>query len=535
MKRLLLIGSVLRSNLLRRILFGFGLVALILGVGLVVTERQFIEVNARFHIFVERDVRLVDDVESLMRLVTVLQSSKRGYVLTGDQEFLQRFDAARAAMRATELRVRTDTAGRSDATQQIDTCVALVDQYVTDSRADIALRQRADRGEVAIAEVVESARRTGATHAIQEAETILAAVHDNELRLFDAQRRRLEAASTRSRRIAVACMVLGLVVALLYGALLAGDIGAALASVRRSIEATARFEPREAPLQRDDEIGTLSRTFHEMTAQLTRFEAELREQVRAQQSTLEELREANEKLARAMRVKSDFLAAMSHELRTPLNAVIGLSALLLDSPTEQLSPRARQALQTMRGSGEHLLTLLNDILDLAKVDAGKMTFHDEPFDPVPLARGCVATVLPLLGERPIDVDFEARGNTGAALGDPQRVRQVLLNLLSNAVKFTDRGGVRVTIERVGERIALRVQDTGIGIAPEHLPALFEEFQQVAMGDTRPYGGTGLGLALSRRMARAMRGDISVESAQGAGSTFTLWLRAVAAPKETLIA
>ena len=263
-----------------------------------------------------------------------------------------------------------------------------------------------------------------------------------------------------------------------------------------------------------------------MTGRIAGFEAELRERVDAQQRTLGELRRSNDALAHAMRVKSDFLATMSHELRTPLNAVIGLSALLLDSPAEQLSPRARQALETMRASGNHLLTLLNDILDLAKIDAGKLTFREEPIEPLPLARGCLATVIPLIGEKMIEVTLEADADVGLLRGDPVRVRQVLLNLLSNAVKYTDRGAVRVRVARDDDRVAFHVTDTGIGIETEQHAVLFEEFRQIATGDARPYGGTGLGLALSRRMARAMSGDIEVESHPGRGSTFTLYLPAL---------
>ena len=188
-------------------------------------------------------------------------------------------------------------------------------------------------------------------------------------------------------------MVFALLVAVLYGAGVSRDIGGALAELQHSIEAMGRREPVGPPLPRDDELGQVSRSFREMATQLARYETELRERVRAQEETLHELRDANDALGRAMQVKSDFLATMSHELRTPLNAVIGLSDLLLGSTHEQLSPRARQSLETMRGSGSHLLALLDDILDLAKIDAGKMTYHPQEFDLGPVVRACVATVL----------------------------------------------------------------------------------------------------------------------------------------------
>ena len=155
------------------------------------------------------------------------------------------------------------------------------------------------------------------------------------------------------------------------------------------------------------------------------------------------------------------------------------------------------------------------------------SFREERIDPTPLARACLATVIPLVGEKPIEVRFVPPATTGLMCGDPVRVRQILLNLLSNAVKFTDRGSVTLELVWGDDCVNFRVSDTGIGIDPEQFDVLFEEFRQVASGDDRRYGGTGLGLALSRRMARAMGGDIAVTSCVGQQSIFTLTMPAVA--------
>ena len=515
-----------RSRILRRILFGFAIVAGILGVGLVVVNRQMEAITSRFHAILTDDLAVVDDIEGLLRLASALQNNKRGYILTGEADFLTRYETSRTALSLRLARARAGTAHRPGIARRLERVSELVAQYVDDSGANIVLLQRAARGEVPMEVALSAARQTASLHTIDEAIGLLDATHDDLYRAFEQQRRDAEAAAARSRSLALASMVVALVAAIVYGVRVASDIGGALASVRRSIEATGRREPTRPLRSRDDEIGDLSRAFETMTARIDGYEAELRERVDAQQRTLGELRRANDALARAMRVKSDFLATMSHELRTPLNAVIGLSALLLDSPAEQLSPRARQALETMRASGNHLLTLLNDILDLAKIDAGKLTFREEPVEPLPLARACLATAIPLIGEKPVEVALEVDPDVGLLRGDPVRVRQVLLNLLSNAVKYTDRGAVSLRVARDGERVAFHVTDTGIGIDTAHLAALFEEFRQIATGDARPYGGTGLGLALSRRMARAMGGDIEVESRAGHGSTFTLYLPAL---------
>ena len=515
-----------RSRILRTILFGFAMVAGILGVGLVVIDRQMESVNDRFRAILTHDVAVVADVEALMRLTSALQNNKRGYILTGETDFLTRYDTSRAALSIRLSQARAGTAGRPVIGRRLERVSELIAQYVDDSSGNIVLLQRATRGELPMEEALASARQTAALRTVDEAVVVLDEIHGDLYRTFEEQRRSADEAAGRARLIAVACMVAALLASIVYGARVAADIGGALASVRRSIEATGRREPTRPLRSRDDEIGDLYRAFETMTDRIAGFETELRDRVDAQQRTLGELRRSNDALAHAMRVKSDFLATMSHELRTPLNAVIGLSALLLDSPAEQLSPRARQALETMRASGNHLLTLLNDILDLAKIDAGKLTFREEPIEPLPLARGCLATVIPLIGEKMIEVTLEADADVGLLRGDPVRVRQVLLNLLSNAVKYTDRGAVRVRVARDDDRVAFHVTDTGIGIETEQHAVLFEEFRQIATGDARPYGGTGLGLALSRRMARAMSGDIEVESHPGRGSTFTLYLPAL---------
>ncbi len=514
--------TVLRSKILRRILSGFVMVAAILSLGLVVTNAEFESLNQRFKSLLELDVALVDDTERLQRLVSTLQSNKRGFMLTGDQDFLARYRNAARAIEVHSARVMRVTATRPEERRLMLTFRGAVERYFAYSAEDIAVRESVDRGERDIAEMAGMMATRRGSQVIGVGERALDSLHDAEMRLVEEQRHRVIDASVGSRRIAVASMVLGLLVAVIYGIRVSRDIGGALTDLQLAIGAMARREELQAPLYRDDEIGEVSRSFHAMGLQLQQYAAELGERVREQQRTLDELREANDALARAMRVKSDFLATMSHELRTPLNAVIGLSDLLLGSPSEQLSQRARDALMTMRGSGSHLLALLDDILDLAKIDAGKMSYQLETFAPGPLVRACVATAMALLGDKPVDVTCVV-ADASRVHADPQRVRQVLLNLLSNAVKFTDKGEVRVRVERDGDSLVVRIADTGMGISHRDQSALFEDFHQVRSGDARPFGGTGLGLALSRRMARAMGGDVTVESEPRRGSTFSLHL------------
>jgi signal transduction histidine kinase/CHASE3 domain sensor protein len=239
------------------------------------------------------------------------------------------------------------------------------------------------------------------------------------------------------------------------------------------------------------------------------------------------LTEQGERLTRANRVKTEFLASMSHELRTPLSAILGFADLLVTSPKEQLSPRARESLERIKRNGEHLLELINDVLDLAKAETGRVEVRMAAVDVAQLSRACVAEVDSLRGGKELRLAVDAEGEI-VTMTDAQRVRQILLNLLSNAIKFTDRGEVVLRVRVTATEIHVSVEDTGIGIPAGAMKELFQDFHQLDMGDGRRYEGTGVGLALSRRLARALGGEIEVRPHEGGGSVFTLVLPKVAA-------
>ncbi len=238
------------------------------------------------------------------------------------------------------------------------------------------------------------------------------------------------------------------------------------------------------------------------------------------------LTEQGERLTRANRVKTEFLASMSHELRTPLSAILGFADLLVSSPKEQLSPRARESLERIKRNGEHLLELINDVLDLAKAETGRVEVRMAAVDVAQLSRACVAEVDSLRSGKELRLAVDAEGEA-VTMTDAQRVRQILLNLLSNAIKFTDRGEVVLHVRITATEIHVSVEDTGIGIPAGAMKELFQDFHQLDMGDGRRYEGTGVGLALSRRLARALGGEIEVRAREGGGSIFTLVLPKVA--------
>jgi signal transduction histidine kinase/CheY-like chemotaxis protein len=216
--------------------------------------------------------------------------------------------------------------------------------------------------------------------------------------------------------------------------------------------------------------------------------------------------------------KSTFLATISHEIRTPLNGVLGMAqAILMD----ELSPAQRKRVEVVRGSGETLLSLLNDVLDLSKIEAGKLTLESIEFDLQKLVDSVVRHAEASATNRGLTLTGDAGAADGVYLGDPKRIRQILNNLVSNAIKFTETGGVSVTATyEAGQGIRIAVRDTGIGIPADKIGALFEKFRQVDETTTRRFGGTGLGLSICRELSEAMGGDVTIDSVEGEGTTFT---------------
>jgi signal transduction histidine kinase len=223
---------------------------------------------------------------------------------------------------------------------------------------------------------------------------------------------------------------------------------------------------------------------------------------------------------------------MSHELRTPLNAVIGLTEMMVSNAARFGTEKAQEPLARVHRAGNHLLGLINQVLDLSKIEAGKLELNPESVNLAPLIDEVAGTARQLAEQNHNRLVVETEENLGTLTADPMRLRQILLNLLSNACKFTRAGEVTLRVRRVIDgrpRIEFAVADTGIGMTPEQQSRLFEEFTQADASTAQRYGGTGLGLAITRKLARMMDGDVTVASAPGKGSVFTVLLPWVAAP------
>ncbi len=257
-------------------------------------------------------------------------------------------------------------------------------------------------------------------------------------------------------------------------------------------------------------------------AALERARLDLEERVRQRTAELVEAKEAAES---ADRLKSAFLATMSHELRTPLNSIIGFSGIMLQGLAGPLNGEQRKQLGIVQNSARHLLALINDVLDISKIEAGQLEITCGPFSLPQTIQKAVATVLPLAQTKGISVRTAISPEVDRIYGDQRRTEQILLNLLGNAVKFTDRGEVVVRCWRENDWLVTSIRDTGIGIDPQQLQSIFEPFRQVDSGLTRKREGTGLGLSICKRLVERLGGAIFVESVPGQGSTFTVQLPA----------
>jgi signal transduction histidine kinase len=282
----------------------------------------------------------------------------------------------------------------------------------------------------------------------------------------------------------------------------------------------------------DEDVKLLSALATQATISINN--AKLYQQVRQHAEQLEtkigertqELRLLNQQLEQASRHKSEFLANMSHELRTPMNAIIGFTKLVMRRSKEQLPQKQYENLQKSLSSAEHLLTLINQILDLSKIEAGRLEIYPALFRLETVIEECIRTVEPMIKSEYVELLSNVAGDLPELYSDRDKLKQIVLNLLSNAIKFTERGQICLVAKGNKDWIAIDVSDTGSGIPREKFNFIFEEFRQADGGATRQHGGTGLGLSISRHLARLIGGDIFVDSIVGQGSTFTIRFPAI---------
>ena len=424
-------------------------------------------------------------------------------------EFIHSKPARLAATEATlQALLRDYEMNLESYTQQLDSIISQVEEQ-SESSELIAVQQQ-------LLQLTRSQTAIRLEQLNQTLRNILQSAQTQE-----AQRaKNLEFSKGIERTITIASMLLSVAIAVVVAWRTSRAIAEPVVVVTQVAEQVAlksNFNLR-APVTTEDEIGLLAKSLNRLIE-------------RVSQRT-KELEKAKELAEAASKAKSQFLANVSHELRTPLNAIIGLSQLLQEDAADLgVTGDFVVDLETINTAGKHLLELINDILDLSKIEAGKMTLYPETFEVVSLINNLVLTIKPTVEKNGSILEIDCDGELGTMYADQTRVRQVLLNLLSNAAKFTTNGKVMLKIRRqkdfIGgvpnEIITFIVKDSGIGMSEPQLKQLFKPFTQGDASTTKKYGGTGLGLAITRHFCQMMGGQIHVQSEWGVGSTFTIEL------------
>ena len=331
----------------------------------------------------------------------------------------------------------------------------------------------------------------------------------------------IDAANRTSLRVLAVFAGVAIVVALLAGFVISWSfiLPVRAAHTFLSEVAAGRFGGTIVVPNRDD-FGALAERMNGMSRELRRLDDE-------QRDAAEALKRLNERLAQASRAKSEFLANMSHELRTPLNAILGFTELMIDELYGQVSPTLREPLTDIQTNGRHLLRLINDVLDLSKIEAGHLELGIGEYSPIEILDTVHASLRSLAVDKGLAFTATAPPDLPTARGDGRRLTQCLMNLAGNALKFTPTGRVDIDVQQQDDWLVYRVTDTGIGIPKEEVENVFAEFRQVDATTTKEYGGTGLGLSITKRLVEMHGGRIGVQSELGKGSTFffTVPLRA----------
>jgi signal transduction histidine kinase/HPt (histidine-containing phosphotransfer) domain-containing protein len=426
---------------------------------------------------------VLEHLDHLLERMTDAETGQRGYLITGSVRYLEPYEQATARIGDTLHDLRVLTADDELQAARVNRLVPQVGQRLALLRETIDIHDR---------EGFEAARRKMLT---DQGKTVMDGIRrlvgeiDRAERLVVADRG--AAAEVGARRTLLVMLVSDLLALAL--------VGSAYAIAMRGLAERRRHVAAVEAAQREAEG---------QAAQLARLAGELDDARRAAQE--------------ASRLKSEFLANMSHEIRTPMNALLGYAELLADP---RLSPAARaEHCATVRQNGEHLLTIINDVLDLSKIESGRMTVERIPCSPFALVADVVSLFRARAAEQQLGFEVRYAGPLPETIvTDPTRLRQILVNLLANAIKFTPAGAVRLEarLDDDPRRLRFEVRDTGIGMTAEQQAALFRAFAQADPSTTRRFGGTGLGLAISKQLAAMLGGDLRVASVPGQGSTFTL--------------
>jgi len=433
---------------------------------------------------------IIRELDGVLLGMVDAETGQRGYIITGDTAYLAPYHTGRANADAHLVALSRLVSADSDQTRRVGQLGQLEQSKFRELETTVGIRQHN------AADAAARVRSGVGKQYMDEARRVAAGMSEVE------RRRLTERDATRLR---IRNLALGVIVVGTFGAFLLAVL------INRSIRTDVIAQQR-AQEQLEQQTKQLEEQAVELELTL--------EQLRETTTQAEEAREAAEVASRA---KGDFLAVMSHELRTPLNAIVGYAELLHDEVAGPVNTAQKEQLERVQMSARHLVQLVDEILSFNRIESGQENIRPGPVELREVTREAGALVEPVATAKGLAFTISAPDQDVTFTSDAGKVRQVLVNLLSNAIKFTEEGGIALASRAENGRVVFDVTDSGIGIAPEHQEQVFETFWQVDQSVTRKAGGAGLGLSVSRRLARALGGDLTVESAIGKGSRFRFWL------------
>jgi signal transduction histidine kinase len=457
---------------------------------------------------------VIETTDALLQRLVDAETAERGFLLTGDTTYLAPYDGADADVRRRLQQVKALTHDNAAQQQRLGSLEPLVSARL--DALDRVIRVRQDSGASA---GYRTFRASAGRHYMAEVRQIVASMQDTERELL-ARRDAIE----HRRAVHTQWIIAG---GTLVAFMLVLFTGAALSrAAAREAEVAQRLREQQAELETTNEqLQEQAAELEATNEELQSTTEELAEQTVVAERNAEEAREAQRLAEHANQAKSNFLATMSHELRTPLNAIAGYAELLALGLRGPVTPEQTRDLEAIRRSEEHLLGLINSVLAFARLEASQEQIKLVSMPVVDAIATVEALIKPQIGGKGLAFDTSGVQHGIVAHADRHKVAQILTNLVSNAIKFTERGGtVWVSCEANGAKVFVRVRDTGRGVPQADMGRIFEPFVQLDRQLSRPVEGVGLGLPISRALARAMGGDLTAESTPGSGSTFTLVLR-----------
>lgn len=507
-----------RLGFSQKLYLGFGVISLLM-VGLL--GYTYINYNAQVQA-VDTDLKtheIIKEADGLLESLLNMETGARGYAITGQDNFLDPYNQGKAAYDQYFNSIKRLTLDSPALQKHLADLQKQYQQWLDwENNHLIASRKKVLSGQMKMEDIIALVQTNTGKNIMDNMRTTIVGIIDQEQQLLASRNEKLREVKQTTGIMTAVGGLLVVTFAIIISVLTSLSISRPL---KRLVVATENIKTQayQEPLRLNvgKEFNSLMQNFNAMQAAIKSREDELKRKNEMFRAKIEEVNEAN-------RLKSQFLANMSHELRTPLNSIIGFTARVLKKSGESLPPLQKENLEIVKDEAQHLLALINDLLDYSKIEAGKMEIHIEAFNIAEVIEEVQIMTQTLSEGKNIRYEQDIPDSKSLLMtSDRLKVKQILINLLSNAFKYSDKGTVTLTVRQVNNAYCLQFRDEGIGISPDNINNIFDEFRQVDGSYTRKVGGTGLGLSITKKFVEMLGGSIQVTSELGRGSCFTVFL------------